>query len=133
MPRRHRKKIERFCSNGRPVRFKEFSDEMETILMAADVVVSMGGYNSTCEILSHRKKAVIIPRVQPVKEQVIRARRLEGLGLINMIHPENLTPQLLMKTVAQTAVQEDLLVDVEKKIDLNGLQRIGRLTRESLC
>ena len=40
---------------------------IESHIAAADVVVAMGGYNSTCEILSQGKKAVLVPRVRPVK------------------------------------------------------------------
>lgn len=129
MPKTHRREIERFCRNGCPLQFREFSDEIEPILMAADVVVSMGGYNSTCEILAFRKKAVIIPRIRPVREQYIRAQRLAEFGLINMIHPENLTPSKLLKTIERTISEDNPLMDVEKKIDLNGLQRIADMVK----
>ncbi|MFQ5604698.1 MAG: glycosyltransferase family protein [bacterium] len=130
MPKAHRQKIQQFCSNGLPVRFQEFSDEIENMLLAADVVVSMGGYNSSCEVLSFRKKAVIIPRIEPVKEQYIRAKRLSELGLVNMIHPDELTPALLMQSIERTAAQDDLIANVQNKIDLNGLQRIAEMVQE---
>ncbi|MFQ5651529.1 MAG: glycosyltransferase family protein [bacterium] len=129
MPKRQRHEIEQSCSNGHPVQFREFSDEIERMLTAADVVVSMGGYNSTCEILSFRKRAVIIPRILPVAEQYIRTKRLAELGLVNMIHPEDLTPGTLLETVEKTAVQDDLLVNLTDKIDLTGLQRITDLVK----
>ena len=48
----------------------------------------MGGYNTYCEILSFDKPALIVPRVQPREEQLIRARRAAELGLIDMLLPE---------------------------------------------
>ncbi|RMF56414.1 MAG: glycosyltransferase [Calditrichaeota bacterium] len=132
MPRDQRREVEHFCSNGIPAAFKEFSDEMENLLAAADVVVSMGGYNSICEILSFRKKAVIVPRVSPVKEQLIRTKRLAELGLVNMLHPAELTPESLMKTVERTSSAQGLCADVDRRIDLNGLQRIVEMTQEML-
>ena len=48
----------------------------------------MGGYNTYCEILSFDKPALIVPRVQPREEQLIRARRAAELGLIEMLLPE---------------------------------------------
>jgi predicted glycosyltransferase len=40
---------------------------------AADVVVSMGGYNTLCEALRHRKKILVVPRSGPSMEQRMRA------------------------------------------------------------
>ena len=34
----------------------------------------MGGYNTYCEILSFDKPALIVPRMRPRLEQLIRAR-----------------------------------------------------------
>ena len=63
---------------------------------AADAVVSMGGYNTVCDIISGAKPAVIVPRIKPSQEQLIRSQRMQDLGLLNSILPENLTPQALM-------------------------------------
>lgn len=68
-------------------------------MKAADVVVSMAGYNTVCEILSLRKRAVIVPRVEPVQEQKIRAERMARLGAFKMIHPSDLTPVVLIEAV----------------------------------
>jgi predicted glycosyltransferase len=40
------------------------------------------------EILSLRKRAVVVPRTQPVEEQWIRAQRMAELGLFAAIHPD---------------------------------------------
>lgn len=76
--------------------FLDFADQMTSYLGAADVVVSMGGYNSVCEILSAGRPAIIVPRVTPRKEQLIRAEILNRRGLVEMIHPTDLTPERLM-------------------------------------
>ncbi|MCF6234006.1 MAG: hypothetical protein L3J36_13055 [Rhodobacteraceae bacterium] len=61
-----------------------FDAEIETLFAGAEGVVSMGGYNTFCEILSFDKRAVIVPRTVPRLEQWIRASRAEDLGLIRM-------------------------------------------------
>ena len=48
----------------------------------------MGGYNTFCEILSMDKPAIIAPRTQPRREQVIRAAAAEDLGLVRMLSAE---------------------------------------------
>ena len=68
----------------------EFCNEPTAILQKANYVVAMGGYNTICEILSFRKKALIVPRVVPRKEQLIRASRLQSKGYLDVLRPEKL-------------------------------------------
>jgi predicted glycosyltransferase len=77
----------------------EFTNDLPSYMNASDLVVSMGGYNTVCEILSLKKRAIIVPRVRPVEEQWIRADRMARLGLLTTIHPDSLTPQDLLRTV----------------------------------
>jgi len=78
------------------VHYLAFTDQMTSYIGAADVVVSMGGYNSVCEILAAGRPAIIVPRVTPRKEQLIRAEILSQRGLVRMIHPDDLTPSRLL-------------------------------------
>ncbi len=68
-------------------------------LRASDLVVAMGGYNTVYEALSLKKKLLVIPRAFPRREQLIRAKVLAGRGLIEMIHPNHLTPELISRKV----------------------------------
>jgi len=77
----------------------EFSDDVMSYMNAADVIVSMAGYNTITEILSLEKEAVVVPRTRPVEEQWIRATRLERLGLISVIHPDQLTTGRLFAAI----------------------------------
>lgn len=65
-----------------------FESRIEHLYMAAQGVVCMGGYNTFCEVLSFDKRAVIVPRTRPRKEQWIRARRAQELGLVSMLNEE---------------------------------------------
>ncbi|MBA2276454.1 MAG: hypothetical protein H0W06_01710 [Chloroflexia bacterium] len=78
------------------VHFLDFTDDLTSYFGAADVVVSMGGYNSVCEILSLGRPSIIVPRATPRKEQLIRAEVLSRRGLIHMIHPRDLSPERLL-------------------------------------
>ncbi|MBW7982616.1 glycosyl transferase family 28 [Enterobacillus tribolii] len=65
------------------------------LLHQAHSVVAMGGYNTTIEILSLNKRALIIPRVSPRQEQWIRASSLAKVNLVACIHPSELNTQTL--------------------------------------
>lgn len=86
---------------------RDFDNDMMTCMSAADVVVSMGGYNTICEILSSSKPAVIIPRARPVAEQWIRAQRMEAQGLLRAIHPDEVQPTTLMDAVTSALQRVD--------------------------
>src|SRR6266576_914581 len=51
------------------------------LFAAADAVVSMGGYNSVCEVLAAGRPLVVVPRATDKVEQEIRARLLAQHGL----------------------------------------------------
>jgi predicted glycosyltransferase len=68
-------------------------------LRISDLVVSMGGYNTVYEALSLKKKLLVIPRIFPRREQLIRAKALADRGLIEMIHPDHLTADLICRKV----------------------------------
>ncbi|MFK7836275.1 MAG: glycosyltransferase family protein [Sulfitobacter sp.] len=73
--------------NGR-VTAQGFDGKIEALFAGAAGVVSMGGYNTFCEVLSFDKPAVILPRTKPRLEQWIRASRAEELGLVRMLDEE---------------------------------------------
>ncbi len=96
---------------------------MSCLMRCADVVVSMGGYNTLCEIASFRKPALIVPRVAPRYEQAIRATRWQRLGLLKALHPASLTPQKLTHHVLQ--LLDDPKPPDHTRLDMRGLDRIA--------
>ena len=62
-----------------------FDNNAETLMADAAGIVSMGGYNTFCEILSFNKRSIIVPRTKPRLEQFLRASRAEELGLARML------------------------------------------------
>lgn len=58
---------------------------MLSLMRAADVVVSMAGYNSVCEVMASGTPAVLVPRSRPSEEQTTRARLLAKLGLATVL------------------------------------------------
>ena len=89
----------------------------------------MGGYNTVCEILSAAKPAIIIPRIKPSQEQLIRSQRMNDLGLFKSIHPEDFTPQALMTQLLQILENPEQ----PKSIDLEGLPKMTRHIRNLLA
>ncbi|MEM7554724.1 MAG: glycosyltransferase [Cyanobacteria bacterium P01_A01_bin.84] len=120
MPILQKQAIHQVAKLNPQVKIREFTDDLMSYLEASDAVVSMAGYNTICEILSAAKPAVIVPRVKPSQEQLMRSQRMQNKALFTTIHPESMTPNKLI---------EKLLYVLENpygnhSIDLDGLPRI---------
>jgi predicted glycosyltransferase len=105
------------------MRVLEFSQEPARLVRDAQRVVIMGGYNSVGEALSFEKPALIVPRVKPRMEQMIRAQALRALGLVDVLHPDHLTPQALTRWLAEDRPAPQ----VHGRIDFNGLSAMPAL------
>ncbi|MEL7357313.1 MAG: glycosyltransferase [Cyanobacteria bacterium J06560_6] len=107
------------CPN---VTFQSFTQNLFDYLKVADVVVSMSGYNTVTEVLSLQKQAVVVPRVRPSQEQLIRATRFARRGWVSMIHPEQESGRSLMQAIL-TKLASPQLAPVSD-IDFNGLLQV---------
>ncbi len=121
-------------AKGLPVRVLEFRADMDAVIQGARAVVTMGGYNTTTELLEAGKPAVIVPRVEPRVEQLIRAEKLQEAGLMDMIHPDDLTPELMRAKVED--MMESSLPEARKQarslVDLSGADRAVALVEDRL-
>ncbi|NNF80038.1 MAG: hypothetical protein HKN05_18610, partial [Rhizobiales bacterium] len=88
MPTQEREAILKRAEKREKIHLLDFDNRIETLITGAKAVIGMGGYNTFCEILSFDKRAIVMPRVKPRQEQLIRARRADELGVIQMIEPD---------------------------------------------
>ena len=81
------------------VRIYRFCTYLPRLLQESDAVVSMAGYNSCAEIMQSKIPAILMPREKPRKEQLIRAIRLEEMGLARCVLSAD--PQQLRDAIEQ--------------------------------
>jgi len=101
--KRHFPEVARRCQQSGFIALK-FHRYMEALIGAANVVVSMGGYNTVCEIISQRKPFLIVPRTVPREEQLIRAQVLCRTGFCDYLHPDHLTPKALWEKLSHLLI-----------------------------
>ncbi|WP_026733001.1 glycosyltransferase family protein [Fischerella sp. PCC 9605] len=129
MPTEQKQALYQIAKAHPQVQIEEFTDDLMSYMTAADAVVSMGGYNTVCEILSARKPAVVVPRIKPSQEQFVRSQKMQQLGLFKAIHPEHLTPTTLIQELQQQLENNQ----ANFTIDLEGLPRITHQIRNLLA
>lgn len=110
------KDLQKLSEENNHLRVLEFVPEPALFLQHADCVISMGGYNAICAIMSFRKRALIVPRTVPSKEQLVRTQRLERLG-IDLLHPDNLEAEAITKWLKDNTGRPP----PSFKVDMNGL------------
>ena len=101
MPSADREKLLEIIKHHSNIITLDFTDRLMNYLQAADLVVSMAGYNTITEILSLGKKAVVVPRHKPSQELLIRALRMEKLGFLTAIALSKLTGKSLSQAIIQ--------------------------------
>lgn len=107
---------------------RDFVTNSIELIAGARAVVSMGGYNTVCEVLTEDVPGLVIPRVRPRLEQLVRAERLSGLGLVDSMHPDHVVPERLSAWLAD-AVTSPAARD-RSAIALDGLRRVPTLVAE---
>ncbi len=105
LPARQRAAFERRAARLRRVTTLTFHEHLENLMEKAAAVVCLGGYNTFCEILSLNKRSLIVPRVTPRAEQLLRANTARQLGLVQVLHPDGLTPEALAEALVQLPEQ----------------------------
>src|SRR3954463_6315059 len=111
------------------MRVLDFVPDGDALVALADDVVAMGGYNTVCEILASGPRALVVPRAEP-REQLIRARRRQDTGALDVLEPQRLSAGALS---AWLAAGDDARATAQPQIDMDGLRRIPRLLDELLA
>jgi ATP-binding cassette subfamily B protein len=89
MPYEEHLRLVRLAERGKALVLRSVPD-LRAHVALADCVVSMPGYNSACDILTHRRPAILVPRPGPSKEQELRAQRLGEWGIARLVHASEL-------------------------------------------
>ena len=129
MPQSRRQELLRRFEYMADVTFLEFEADIARRYAESDLVVAQAGYNTVCELLSFSSRAVLVPRAEPVREQLIRARLMAARGYFELIEPQDLKPEIVISKVLDRLNSEP---PAASTLDLDGLPRIRQRVRALL-
>lgn len=112
----------------------DFHPDVPALLQLSSASVSMGGYNTVCEVVAAARPALIVPRVEPREEQWLRAKALEKRHLVHVLHPSRLDEHTLEHEVRALLQLASLgwKPAMSQGLDLAGASRITKRVRKHL-
>ncbi len=119
-----RQALDALAGNDPDVEIIASTNDLPALLSQADLVIAMAGYNTSVEIVTSGKPAILVPRAAPRAEQRMRASILAELGYVWMTEQGSGLEQRLAGLVqsALAGVRPRLLRQV---LDLDGAVRVG--------
>jgi predicted glycosyltransferase len=90
MPREEIERLEELAADL-AVEVQPFRPNLDALIASARAVVCMAGYNTVAEVMRARRPALLVPRVSPISEQLVRALELSRRGLQDVLHPSELS------------------------------------------
>jgi len=121
----HARQIRHLARSLPHTRVHLFYEDMPRLLREASVVVAMAGYNTVAEIIQSGTPAVLLPRSHPRAEQLLRARRMERLGLVTCLDPA--TPESLVEAVRKAVTSR---TKPTYELPFDGATRVAELAAE---
>lgn len=114
------KELQQVAGDGIVV--EKFTPDFLSYLAAADLSVSMGGYNTSMNILAANVPALIWPFTEN-QEQRMRAESLAKKAAVRVLEDRDLWPHRL------TGIMEEMILQVDQddvRIDLDGAENTAR-------
>lgn len=121
MPQRDADEVRRIAAGRGELRVVRSAPDAAALIAGAAALVGMGGYNTVCEALAAATPMLVVPRIAPRREQLVRARALERLGAVDVLDPCSLAPDALAAWAARAVLRPARAV---ADLDLCGLARI---------
>ena len=122
----------RELAKGCKARVLAHVDDHLSYMNAADLVVTMAGYNSLYQLLRLRKKGLVFPRSGPSAEQRTRARLFAERGLIDVVRPGELSSKRLAEKVMHELARTDYPL-YDPTFDTNGSRKAADRLAEHLA
>jgi predicted glycosyltransferase len=104
-------------------------EDVPSFINAADLVITMAGYNSLCEVVSSRRRALVVPRLGPRAEQRMRAQVFQQKGLIDVLDPQEVSPKNLAQRIIEDLERTDFPL-ADAAIDTSGARNAARRLSE---
>ncbi len=109
------------------IHVSRYTPNLLSYMDKADLSISMSGYNTTLNIMTTGVKAMILPFTgNDDQEQKMRAEKLDKLGVVQMVQPHELQPEIFAVKIINYLQTESKTI----KFDFNGVENTALLLKK---
>jgi predicted glycosyltransferase len=123
--------LQQAASGTANLTLRQFSPNLLAYMQEASLSISLGGYNTTMNILRTGVNAMILPSSKDW-EQSVRAEKLQKLGILRLLQPEDLQPEQLADRIVQ-ALEAPCSRPSYKCFELQGAQKTAALLKSLIA
>ncbi|NJL20705.1 MAG: hypothetical protein HC895_07675 [Leptolyngbyaceae cyanobacterium SM1_3_5] len=112
---------------------RRYTANLNEYMRQADLSISLGGYNTTMNILRTRVRSLIFPEAseEQTGEQTIRAEKLAAKGVLQVLYRDDLQPDRLAQTVLNALQQPPIAHNFDLQGAARSTVRLQELLNES--
>lgn len=126
MPEEKFLQLQEMAAGSANITIERYTPRLLGYMDSADLSISMGGYNTTMNILTTGVRAMILPFVgNQDQEQTIRAEKLEKLGIVEVIRPDDLQPDCFAKKIVACLSKKPII----RTFDCSGVENTAALLK----
>lgn len=105
------------------IHIERYTNQLLAYMQTADISLSLSGYNTTMNILSTGVRAIVVPigHENQDQEQLVRTKKLEQLGIVDCILPQDLTASYLSEKIIACLNKERHLQ--QSNFNMNGAEQ----------
>jgi predicted glycosyltransferase len=120
-------KLQQITKNLDNITVERYTPNLLNYMQQADLSIGMGGYNTTMNILSTGVKAMMMAfQGNDDKEQETRLKKLDSLGRVKMIYPEDLQSEKFAKDIVSYLKQNPS----QLTLNLNGVENTSNYLQQ---
>lgn len=119
-------RLQAIATQRRNLTVERYTPSLLRYMRQADLSISMAGYNTTMNVLTTGVRSMLLPFTgNDDQEQRIRSERLQELGVVSVIQPEELQPTRFAHKI-MTCLQQP---PAPMSFDIRGVETTARLLK----
>jgi predicted glycosyltransferase len=133
MPEEQFVKLQQAASHQSNVKLQRYTSNLMAYMKKAELSISLTGYNTTMNILQTGVRSLVVPigHYHYDEEQLIRTKKLEKLGIVEVIEPSQLEPNYLAERIRE-CVNKNSAPTKAHLFDLEGAKKTAVFLQELL-
>lgn len=130
MPEEKFLELQTAAANKNNINLRRYTAHLISYMRKASLSISLGGYNTTMNVLRTGVNAMIYPS-NDGNEQRIRTEKLEKLGILDVIRTQDLPTERLAQKIV-TSLYKKRELNTSNYVDLQGAQNTTKFIQELL-